>query len=104
MDLPDVFAATLGLTGPWQVVSVSFASNEKRMDITVAYKPQETLPCAHCGDANGLCKDGNETWFHHNYFSYATYLHTHIPLVKCCGLATVERPWSRSGSKFALQN
>jgi hypothetical protein len=102
LDLPDVFAATLGLSDPWQILNVSFAPNEKRIDITVAYMPQETTLCLHCGSTNNLCKDVAETWLHQDFFNYITYLHVKRPIVNCCDLASLERPWSRPGSKFAM--
>jgi transposase len=104
LALPDIFASTLGLSAPWQIINVSFAPNEKRIDITVAFMPQGSVSCPHCGSTNSLCKAVEETWFHEDFFSYATYLHTKIPLIHCCDHASVDRPWSRPGSKFALLN
>ena len=102
MDLPDIFAATLGLSTPWQITDVSFAPNEKRMDITVAFNCQETINCPHCGSTSNMCQPVDETWFHNDFFNYATYLHTQIPFVPCCAISPIERPWCRTGSKFAL--
>jgi hypothetical protein len=37
------------------------------------------------------------------FFSYATYLHAHVPYIECCGsIIPVESQWSRGDSKFIL--
>ena len=104
MTFPDIFAATLGLSQPWQITDVSFSNGEKRMDITVAYPATETIICPICGTANKMCYAAEEVWFHKDFFKHVTYLHTQVPHIQCCGLLSVERPWSRVGSKFYQLN
>lgn len=99
-----IFAATLGLSHPWQITSVSFAKDTKRMDITVEYSGGEILSCPKCGKTgNDVCSE-SECWYHDNFFRYRTYLHARVPYVECdcCGSVQVERPWSRTGSKFTM--
>ena len=103
MELPTIFASTLGLSLPWEVQAVSFAKEEKRLDITVDIASKTFLACPACGSAGNHCLTRLETWHHGSFLDYATYLHARVPQVECCGaVIPVERPWSRQGSKFAL--
>ena len=103
VEHPEIFSATLGLSDPWQITHVTLSREEKRLDITVDYAHDGTFPCPRCGKKVKTCKVENETWFHDNFFRFATYLHARVPYIECCcGLCPVERPWSRAGSKFSL--
>ena len=97
-----IFSATLGLFHPWRVISVTFAKEEKRLDIDIDVSRGSTFVCAACGAEMETCEIQNETWYHQDFFSYETYLHARVPLVECCccGVLPAERPWSRAGSKF----
>ena len=99
-----IFAATLGLSHPWQITSVSFAKDAKRMDISVEFSGGSVLSCPKCGkEGNSMCTE-TECWFHDDFFRYQTYLHARVPCPECtcCGAFQVERPWSRKGSRFTL--
>jgi len=101
MELPTILSSTLGLSLPWQITSVSFAKEEKRLDICVDFMDKKLCPC--CGSEGNPCLKVTETWYHDDFFRYETYLHANVPLVECCGsIIPVERPWSREGSRFAL--
>jgi len=103
MSQLKIFSSTLGLVHPWQVTAVSFAEGEKRIDITVDYDFGSNVPCPFCGSTGSACITETETWYHDNFLCYATYLHANVPRVECCGvIVPLERPWSRSGSKFEL--
>jgi transposase len=103
MELPAIFSSTLGLSLPWEVKSVAFSKQEKRLDITVCFTEDNSLTCPHCGAEGSNCQTKIETWHHGSFLDYSTYLHAHVPHIECCGASIpVERPWSRKGSKFAL--
>ena len=98
-----IFSATLGLSHPWEVTEINFASAENRLDITLAYDPATPIHCPCCGAEGKPAKLEPELWHHQNFFQYSTYLHARVPQIQChCGLYTVDRPWNRPGSKFAL--
>ena len=100
MDHPAIFSATLGLSSPWHILSVSFAE-EGRMDITVEVHPGSLFCCPSCGSRKAPSFSEEETWYHDNFFRYATYLHAHVPRLACCGgIFALDRPWSRAGSRF----
>jgi transposase len=104
MESPYFFAATLGLSHPWQITSVSFAKEERRLDIDIDHTGSGVITCPTCGKETVACDMENETWYHEDFFRYTTYLHARVPRIECacCGIQTMERPWSRAGSKFAL--
>jgi transposase len=103
MEQTSIFSATLGLSPPWLVTTVSFASEANRMDITIDFAQGSSFICPHCGSMEKPCHVESETWYHDDFFRYQTYLHASVPHIACCcGVVPVERPWSRVGSKFAL--
>lgn len=105
MKHPAIYSATLGLCHPWEITSVSFAKSENRMDITVDFAAGSELVCPKCGAGCTSWRVSEETWYHHDFFRYATFLHARVPHVECCCCSrefAVDRPWSRTGSKFSL--
>jgi zinc-finger of transposase IS204/IS1001/IS1096/IS1165 len=104
MYYPAVFSATLGLSHPWQVIAINFTKEERRLDITIDFVHGSSFFCPTCGAEKKCCESDEETWFHDDYFRYATYLHARVPKLQCscCGVDDIERPWSRTGSKFTL--
>ena len=105
MDQASLFAAALGLTPPWQVVDVSFSTQEKRLDIIIDFPPGSSFACPVCGALAGAYDTKEESWRHLNFFQYAAYLRARVPRVQCpegCGIKKVSAPWTRPGSGFTL--
>lgn len=104
MEQTTIFTATLGLIPPWRVISARFSEKSNRLDIDVEYARVKEHDCPLCGGKGTGCTTEmlQETWFHENFFRYATYLHARVPMVVChCGGAfRPERPWCRPGSNF----
>ena len=101
MEHPAIFSATLGLTHPWHITSVSFVHEEGRMEIEVDFYEGNLFTCPRCGRRRIPCRIETETWRHDNFFRYSAYLHARVPYIECCdGIVPAERPWSRSGSRF----
>jgi transposase len=103
MQNHDIFSATLGLSHPWKITNVLFAKEGERLDITIALDEECVFTCPTCGKEGIPCDTVSETWYHDDFFRFATYLHARVPRIECscCGILPVERPWSRTGSKFA---
>jgi hypothetical protein len=101
MELSRIISATLGLSPPWQINRIAIADDSRRLDISISYNAGNQTVCPRCGATEACCGSQPETWYHCDFFNYATYLHTSVPQLSCCGQRhTVERPWARSGSKF----
>jgi|SRR6185369_1463195 len=102
MEQPAIFSATLGLSPPWHITSVSFVHHESRMDIAIDFYEGNLFSCPECGKRSMPCSVENETWFHDNFFRYSAFLHARVPRIECCvGIVAAERPWSRAGSRFS---
>ena len=102
MDHPAIFSATLGLSHPWHIVTVTFAREGNRMDISLDFYQGNSFTCPHCGKSRPLSSAVEELWFHEDFFRYPTYLHARVPRIECCrGVMATERPWTRTGSRFA---
>jgi transposase len=106
MQPEELFGLALGIDHPWQVGSVVFSKELKRLDINIDFKRGATFPCPVCGDLVPVHDTTEKTWRHMNFFQYETYLKARIPRVKCpkdgCGVKLVTVPWARSGSGFTL--
>lgn len=103
MEHAKIFSATLGLSYPWQITDVALSKGEKRLDITVHYSLDGSMSCPICGAEVKFLPPETELWHHHDFFRYSTFLHAFVPRIQCrCGVCHLERPWSRTGSRFAL--
>jgi transposase len=101
MDFPAIYSATLGLHPPWHIVSVSFAREERRMDVRLDVFRGNLFNCPCCGAPTPPCSFDEEVWSHDDFFGYSAYLHACVPRIACCGATVaVERPWCRAGSRF----
>jgi transposase len=102
----ELFGLALGISDPWQVVSVVFSKELKRLDINIDFKRGATFSCPVCGAMVPVHDTVEKTWHHMNFFQYETYLKARTPRVKCpkdgCGVKLVTVPWARSGSGFTL--
>lgn len=104
MENPAIFSATLGLSHPWKVTTVTFSGKENRLDINVDFDFGKHFACPCCGREIIPVEGPKETWHHRDFLHYPTYLHATIPHIECpCGgILAVDRPWSRPGSRFTL--
>jgi len=100
-----LFQAALGLTDPWQVTSVVFDRDAKRLDLRVDFSKGATFCCPECGLEGLKAYDSSEkTWRHMDFFQHQTYLSARVPRVRCAehGVRQVALPWARPQSGFTL--
>ncbi|TWJ26492.1 transposase family protein [Geobacter argillaceus] len=105
MDHTGIFAATLGLSQPWQIDRISFVDEIGRVDLFLTCSSGARFSCPVCGQDAQVRDIREELWHHVDFFRYAAYLHASVPLIDCpagCGISTVSVPWSRPGSRFVL--
>lgn len=101
-ELPTIFTSTLGLCSPWKITEALFSKQEKRLDLFVYFMGDKFCPCPFCGSQITNCLTNIEIWHHGSFLNYSTYLHARVPQIECCGnIIPLDRPWSRSGSKFS---
>ena len=100
-----LFQAALGLTEPWEVVSVEFDPARKRLDLRIDFARGARFLCPECGTAGCPVHDTEEkTWRHLDFFQHQAYLTARVPRVVCPEHKTrvVEVPWARPLSGFTL--
>ena len=105
MEESSIFAATLGLSSSWKIVSVAIKDKDRRMDMNIEFQHDGTFCCPLCGCSSRPVDSCAETWLHRNFFRFNAFLHAHVPRVECpkgCGVNKVEVPWSRPGTNFVL--
>jgi len=100
-----LFQAALGLTAPWQVTSVEFDAEAKRLDLRVDFPKGSTFCCPEC-DRGGLKAYDTEekTWRHLDFFQHQAFLTARVPRVECPehNVRLVAVPWARPRSGFTL--
>ena len=100
-----LFQAALGLSDPWQVVSVEFDVEAKRLDLRVDFAKGARFPCPEC-ERSGLKVHDTEakTWRHLDFFQHQAYLTARVPRVECPEhkVRLVAVPWARPRSGFTL--
>jgi len=104
MNEKELFRLALGLASPWEVKSLEFSAEKKRLDITLDFAKGSRFSCPVCGKVCGVHDTESRTWRHLNFFQHETYLHARQPRVNCSEhkVKTVEVPWARPGAGFTL--
>jgi transposase len=101
----SLFQAALGLSDPWQVTSVEFDAEAKRLDLRVDFSKGARFACPECERAGCAVKDTEEkTWRHLDFFQHQAYLTARVPRVVCPehNVRLVAVPWARPRSGFTL--
>jgi transposase len=104
MDQNALFTAALGLKAPWEVKSLQFSLEDRRLDILVDFERGSSFPCPECGKPSKAHDTEEKSWRHLDFFQHAAYLTARVPRCKCDdhGVKLVEVPWARAGSGFTL--
>lgn len=104
MDPNTLFTMALGLQSPWEVKSLQFSAEDKRLDIRVDFERGSTFPCPECGRPAKAHDTVEKTWRHLDFFQHAAYLTARVPRCACDehGVKQVAVPWARPGSGFTL--
>ena len=104
MDTNTLFTMALGLQSPWEVRTLDFNADERRLDILVDFERGASFLCPICGQPAKVHDTEEKTWRHLDFFQHAAYLPVRVPRCKCDehGVRQVEVPWAREGSGFTL--
>ncbi|MDD2467719.1 MAG: ISL3 family transposase [Desulfobulbus sp.] len=102
----ELFQLALGLKPPWQVSSLEFNPEQKRLDIKIDFQKGSTFLCPECGHLDLKAHDTVEkSWRHLNFFQHEAYLTARVPRIDCpkCGVRMIDNlPWARRDSGFTL--
>lgn len=105
----DLFNHSIGVQSPWDVASVEFSKENKRLDVTVEYRKGTKFSCPNCNSENVDIYDREtRSWRHLNHFQHDTYIHACVSRIWChdCskhkggGVLTIEIPWARKRGHF----
>ena len=104
MVTEDLFSLAIGLVPPWLVEHVTFAVEEKRLDLHINFPKGSRFACPVCGEECPVHDTRDHTWRHMDFFQHKAYLHARVPRVKCPehGVHQIPVPWAREGSHFTL--
>ena len=69
MNENELFRLALGLAAPWQVKSLEFSAEKKRLDIRFDFPKGSQFPCPECGRLCGAYDTEDRTWRHLNFFN-----------------------------------
>ena len=102
----ELFQLALGLKPPWQVSSLEFNPEQKRLDIKIDFHRGSTFSCPECGQVDLKAYDTVEkSWRHLNFFQHSAYLTARVARIDCpkCGVRLIDNlPWARRDSGFTL--
>ena len=62
MDPNTLFTMALGLQSPWEVKSLQFSMEDKRLDILVDFERGASFPCPECGKPAKAHDTEEKTW------------------------------------------
>jgi transposase len=98
----DLYAQILGLSSPWQVVSVEVDQADAEVRVQVAPEPGTSWSCPKCGQPSPGYDSRRRRWRHLDTCQYKTVLEADVPRVKCPehAVVTVAVPWAEPGSGF----
>lgn len=83
MHPEEIFSLALGINLPWQVVSVAFSNELKRLDSNIDFKRGAVFPCPVCGDLVPAYDTIEKTWRHMYFFQHEVYLTARTSRVNC---------------------
>jgi transposase len=107
MEQKQLFQLALGLASPWQIKSIEFSLEKKRLDLYIDFEPGSKFHLG--GDSPDTqfypVHDTTEKeWRHLNFFQHECYLHARVPRVTLNdnSVQLVTPPWSGRSFGFTL--
>jgi len=102
MDDRSLYAAILGLTGPWGVEKVELQRGQGEVHVWVALPPRTFWVCPECLERAPIHDHHDRTWRHLDNGRYKTFLQARVPRLDCPrhGVKQLRMPWSEDRSRF----
>jgi transposase len=106
MNDNTLYQKLLGLTSPWEVVSVALDMEKEEVRVQVSLEAKTSLlPCPNCQQPCPIYDHRDERgWRHLDSCGFQTWLVVSVPRVKCSehGVQTAATPWSTPYSRWTL--
>jgi len=105
MHSTEIFNQALSLPEPWKITSNDLDCESGVLNLVAEVHKGSQMACPKCDkEGCGVHDRIERTWRHLNFWQYETFIHAHVPRVKCseCGVHQAGVPWAREGSGFTL--
>jgi len=101
----ELYTRLLGIKRPWLIKDVTYSDSPERIDIYLEHEPGILLPCPECDRYSPVYDHMEEReWQHLNTCHVATFIHTHLPRIKCKlhGVRCIISEWAEPGSDMTM--
>jgi transposase len=102
MDDRSLYAAILGLTGPWGVERVELELEAGEVHVWVSLPPETLWICPECLERAPIHDHRDRTWRHLDTCQYRTLVHARVPRLDCPnhGIKQLRVPWAEERARF----
>jgi transposase len=108
MEDKALYTQILGLQPPWEIVNIELDLKRERIDVYIEWPYDTDAPCPVCREEqkDALCKIHDRrqerVWRHLDTCQMKTYIHCHIPRIKCHhhGIKTIQIEWADEKVRF----
>ena len=102
LDSRQLYAALLGLTGPWAIDRVEMQEKAGEVHVWVALPKGERWVCPDCLAAAPIHDHQERQWRHLDTCQFKTFVHARVPRLNCPthGIRQLTVPWGEPGSQF----
>ncbi|MEO6026720.1 MAG: ISL3 family transposase [Candidatus Binatia bacterium] len=101
-DSRSLYAALLGLSGPWTIEDVEMKLESGEVHIRVALPKGERWVCPECKAVAPIHDHQDRQWRHLDTCQFKTVVHARVPRLNCPthGIRQLQVPWAEPGSQF----
>ena len=101
-EIKSLYAAVLGLSGPWIVERVETSLGAGEVEVWVALPKQVRWVCPECHAAAPIHDHQERSWRHLDTCQFRTIVHARVPRLNCPthGIRQLTVPWAEPGSQF----
>jgi len=108
MEDKALYTQILGIQAPWEIVHIDLDVMKERVDIYIEWPVGTDVPCPVCEKRNkeSICKVHDRrkerAWRHLDTCQMKTFIHSHIPRVKCPehGVKSINISWAGEMVRF----
>lgn len=101
-EIKSLYAAVLGLSGPWTVERVETNLGAGEVEVWVALPKPVRWVCPECHAAAPIHDHQERSWRHLDTCQFRTIVHARVPRLNCPthGIRQLTVPWAEPGSQF----